>query len=120
MAWNNLGVVLDAFDLPGKSVNAYDGAKALDETLAMSNLATKFLSVGFAKNAQELCDNALEVEGYHKNVSHVLAKIKDLPDQEEKKLEKILERAKPKNEYYRMVGRAMALAEPKDIGGSSQ
>ena len=118
MAWNNLGVVLDAFDLPGKSVNAYEGAKALDETLAMSNLATRFLSVGFAKNAQELCDNALEIEGYHKNVSHVLAKIKDLPDQEEKKLEKILERAKPKNEYYRMVGRAMALAEPKDIGGS--
>ncbi len=44
MTWNNLGVAFDHFSLAAKSVSAYRQAEELDETLAMNNLALKFIA----------------------------------------------------------------------------
>jgi hypothetical protein len=39
IAWNNLGVALDKFELKCRSVDAYRKSEAAGETLAISNLA---------------------------------------------------------------------------------
>ena len=96
MTWNNLGVVFDKLSLPAKSVTAYRRARDMGETLAMSNLALKFKSVGFLSEAQEQCDEALAIEGYHRNIGHTLSGLKDLPDDEDKKKSDALKKAKPK------------------------
>jgi len=87
MAWNNLGVAFDQSALRAKSVDAYRKAEEAGETLAMSNLALKYLLVGFVKEAEEECNKALVLKDYHKNIGHTLAKLKDLPDEENKKQE---------------------------------
>ena len=45
------GVAFDKVKLPAKSVNAYQKAKDEGDTLAMSNLAFKCLSVGSGGSA---------------------------------------------------------------------
>ena len=90
MAWNNLGVAFDEFAMRSKSVSAYRKAEEAGETLAMSNLARKFISAGFVEEAEAECNKALKLQDYHKNIGHTLAKLKDLPDEEDKKEEEVL------------------------------
>ncbi|MBI2358551.1 MAG: hypothetical protein HYV04_06535 [Deltaproteobacteria bacterium] len=85
ITWNNLGVQFDRFDLAGKSVEAYRTAENLGETLAMSNLARKLLKAGFLKEAQEICNRALQVENYDKNVGYTIQNIKGAPEEEDNK-----------------------------------
>lgn len=114
--WNNLGVAFDEASMPAKSVQAYRIAEGLGETLAMSNLAQKFMSAGFLPEAQEQCARALAIADYHKNVGHTLAKLKDVPEQEDKKKSALLEKAKPRSDYYKEFGRAVSHREPNEIG----
>ena len=115
LAWNNLGVAFDQLSLPAQSIDAYRTAERKGETLAMSNLANKFISAGFLPEAQKQCNNALEIEDYHKNIGHTLATLKGLPDKESNELKKILEKAKPKTDYYKEFGRAIARSEPSEL-----
>jgi tetratricopeptide (TPR) repeat protein len=112
MAWNNLGVAFAEFELRAKSVNAYRKAEEAGETLAMSNLALKFISVGFVEEAEAECNKALTLKDYHKTIGHTLAKLKDLPDAEDKKQDEILNDARPKSEFYQQVGHALSCPEP--------
>ena len=73
-AWNNLGVQFDQCNLPGKSVDAYRKAEELGETLAMSNLAQKFISSGFLREADEICNRAMKIKDFHQNVGHACLK----------------------------------------------
>ncbi len=116
--WNNLGVAFDAFSLPAKSVIAYRRAEEMGETLAMSNLALKFISAGFLPEAQKQCDSALAIKDYHKNVGGALKRLKELPDKEDKKEAELLERAKPKSNFYRQFGRAASRRETNEVTGS--
>ena len=115
--WNNLGVAFDHFDLSAKSVGAYQKAVEADETLAMSNLAMKLIKAGFLAEAQELCDAALSMEKYHENIPHTMAWLKRRPDEEEKKVAEILEKAKPISDFYAEYGRALSHGEPHDLAG---
>ena len=105
--WNNLGVEFDHFDLSNRSVKAYRKAEELYETLAMSNLAQKLMKAGFLKDAEEICNRALKIENYHKNVSHAISRIKDIPEEEEKKEKEVVDKAKPLSEFYRNYGHAL-------------
>jgi Flp pilus assembly protein TadD len=120
MAWNNLGVAFGEFSLRAKSVNAYRKAEEAGETLAMSNLALKFISVGFVDEAETECKNALSLKDYHKNIGHTLAKLKDLPEEEDKKQEELLNEARPKSEFYQQVGHALSCAKPTALANSWQ
>ena len=115
MTWNNLGVVFDRFSLPAKSVDAYRRAEGMAETLAMSNLASKFISAGFLLEAQKQCDDALAIENYHKNIPHTLARLKGLPDQEDKKEAELLEKAKPKSDFYEQFGRVASRPDLSEL-----
>lgn len=115
MAWNNLGVAFDAFNLPRRAVLAFQMSEGMGETLAMSNLANKLISSGFNAEAQELCDKALKIDGYNKNILHNLSRLKEIPDEEKKRLEDLSEKIKPKVEFYRSLGRAVSRAQLKSI-----
>jgi tetratricopeptide (TPR) repeat protein len=113
--WNNLGVSYERSALPVKSVRAYRAAERMGETLAMSNLANKFVSAGFLDEAQGECDKALNSDRVHENVGHTLAKLKGLPTKEDREEEEVIRKARPKSDFYRQLGRALAQAGPKEL-----
>lgn len=117
ITWNNLGVQFDHFDLAGKSVDAYRTGENLGETLAMSNLARKLIKAGFLKEAQEICNRALQVENYHKNVGYTIQQIKSAPEEEDNKQKEPLVRAIPLSEFYRNYGRAAVQDEIQEHNG---
>lgn len=115
MTWNNLGVALDDCELRSKSVDAYRKSKQMGETLAMSNLARKFMQAGFLAEAQKECEEAFAIKDFHRNVGHISARLKSLPAEEEKKQEELLEKVKPKSDFFRLFGWAVAQSEPKEL-----
>jgi tetratricopeptide (TPR) repeat protein len=115
IAWNNLGVSFDEFGIRAKSVTAYRKSEEAGETLAMSNLSLKFMAVGFIDEAEAECNKAINLPEYHKNIGHTLAKLKDVPEEEDKKQEEILKEARPKSEFYQQVGHALSRPEPIEL-----
>lgn len=118
--WNNLGVEFDRFDLVNNSVKAYRKSEELGETLAMSNLSQKLIKAGFLEEAEEICNRALKIANYHKNVSHAISSIKDLPEEEGKKEKEIVDKAKPLSEFYRDFGDAALKEDAPTHNGSWQ
>jgi tetratricopeptide (TPR) repeat protein len=114
-AWNNLGASSDAQGLPFRAVTAYKRAQGVEETLATSNLAAKFLKAGFLAEALSLCEQALKSENPHKNVALTWAEAKELPEQERERLDKVLANAGLVSAFYRLLGRAEAKAQPADF-----
>jgi tetratricopeptide (TPR) repeat protein len=115
ITWNNLGVSFGEFGMPVRSVRAFRNSEAANETLAMSNLGFKFLSAGFVDEAQQQCDKALAIPDYHKNIPQLLTRLKDVSDEEQKKLDDTIEKVKPKAAFYRKVGEATVSAMPRTV-----
>jgi len=109
--WNNLGVAFGERALSAKSVTAYRKSRSMGETLAMSNLANKFINGGFLAEAQVECDEGLKLPDYNKNISHSLARLKEVPGDEDTKLDDMLKKARPVSDFYRMFGKALAARE---------
>ena len=116
-AWNNLGVAFQALKLPIKAVNAYRKSIDLGETLAMANLAIRFLKAGFLHEAGEMLATASKIEGHHKNVDHGFGALRDDQDAEEKEEAAIFEKAKRASEFHRHYGRAIAGTLSRSIAG---
>jgi hypothetical protein len=108
------------FGAPVRSVQAFRKAAASDETLAMCNLGFKLLSSGFADEAQSMCDKALAIPNYHKNVPLLLTRLQEVPEGEEKKLSETFETVKPKAAFYRKLGDASVLRAPVIIAAKWQ
>jgi tetratricopeptide (TPR) repeat protein len=115
MTWNNLGAAFQSSALPAKSIDAYRKAASEGETLAMSNIAYKFMNAGFLKDADAELQKALKLDGYHRNVPEALAQLRDIPEKENSSLEEAQSKARPKVEFVRRVGRALALMAPKEL-----
>ena len=113
--WNNIGVEFDHFDLESKSVKAYRKAEELGETLAMSNLAQKLIQAGFLEEAEEICNRAVQIKDYHKNVGYAISRIKDVSEEEDKKETEITAKAAPLGEFYREYGQALAKEDVQDL-----
>ena len=114
IAWNNFGVALESLKLPVKAVEAYRNSAGLGETLAMSNLAHRFLNAGFVDEAKQILGEALRVADHHKNVDKALGVISDRVDDEEKQETSVYEKAKPVSEFFRSFGQARI--KPLTIG----
>jgi hypothetical protein len=117
MAWNNLGVSFDHFKMPGKAVDAFEQSDVKGNSLAMANLGFKALRAGFTAEAKSYCDKALAIENYHKNVGQLLAQITELPDDEAKKREEVMAKAKPKADFYEKFGHALTLPTATTLDG---
>lgn len=113
--WNNLGAEYDEFVMPGKAVLAFQQSEQKRETLAMSNLARKLANAGFIQQAKEICEKALGIENYHNNAARVLAELRDIEEQEEKKPSELRDKAAPKAKFYQDVGRAVTKPEPSGL-----
>jgi hypothetical protein len=113
--WNNIGVSFGQFALPVKGIKAFRRAADAGETLAMSNLGNKLLNAGFFDDADAECKKALAIPDYHKNVATLLNRLKDVPEEEDKKLQETLEKAKAKVAFYRQVGTGVMLETPSVI-----
>lgn len=117
VAWNNLGVEFESLKLPIKAVDAYRKSMELGETLAMANLANKFLKAGFLREAEELLATASKIVGHHKNVDRGYGTLHDDQDTEEKEETALYEKAKPASEFYRRYGQAITRSLSGSIAG---
>jgi tetratricopeptide (TPR) repeat protein len=115
--WNNLGVELQHFKLPTKAVNAYRKSEEKAETLAMANLGYKMLGAGFLPEARTICDQALAIQNYHKNIALLLVRLNEVSTEEDKALDEVIEKSRPRVEFFRCFGRALTLGQPANIEG---
>ncbi len=118
MVWNNLGVAFQSLKLPIKAVDAYVKSIDLGETLAMANLANRFLKAGFLREAEEMLATASKIEGHHKNVDHGFGTLRDDQDAEEKNEAAIFEKAKQVSAFYRRYGCSIAGTLSGSIAGA--
>jgi hypothetical protein len=118
VTWNNLCVCYGEIGASVKSVKAFKKSVDGGETLAMCNLGSKLLNGGFFEEARELCENALARETYNKNVPILLNRLQSVDEDEEKKLNKALERVKTKAAFYRELGKSAVAETPRVIAKS--
>lgn len=111
-AWNNLGFQYGGLDLNSKSVRAYRRAESLGETLAMSNIAHNLAAAGFLPEAEEICNRALKIKDYHKNIGGVITRMKAIQEEEDEKENDNLKKAEPALEFYKAFGHAATKALP--------
>jgi tetratricopeptide (TPR) repeat protein len=100
---NNMGVSYGRLELKGKSIRSYFKAAEGKNTLSMGNLAHTYVDAGFVDDAQNLIDktNKLSNEGFRVNprVADAQHKINTLLEEEEKKEEGILLKARKESQY---------------------
>lgn len=118
---NNLGVQYDRLEMPIKSVESYQQAADNQETLAMANLAQKYLDKGFKTEADELIKNAHEIaakgEKISENVGIAQQRVSKELDAEDKKEKEILSEAEKQRAYFAEF--AMACMTNSEINGST-
>lgn len=105
--WNNLGVSYENQRLPIKAVAAYRKAKELGSTLAMSNLAHRYMQAGFLDEAREVCEEGAKIANHHKNVDAALTRVNEALDSENDLEKKILSSAQEVSEFNRKAGAAL-------------
>lgn len=113
--WNNLGVSFSDFDMSVKGVNAYLVSEGQGETLAMANIGYKLLNAGFLEEAKKRVTKAIESHDYHNNINDLLKRLREIPEEENKKQIEVLEKVRPKVSFYRELGNAVLAASPAKI-----
>jgi tetratricopeptide (TPR) repeat protein len=88
-ALNNLGVEYDRLGLPIASVSYFKKASERKETLAMANLAFRYIGQGFEDEANDIIIQAKSEKNPHKNVGTAMASITESKEKEEKEWESI-------------------------------
>lgn len=114
--WNNLGVAYENLGLTSKAVEAYRSSEEKGGTLASSNLAFKLLHVGFIPEAREICERAMKINDYDKNLDKALARVHEIPEEEQKKRVESLDQAKKVSLFFKSVGHSLALSSPSELG----
>ena len=110
--WNNLGVAADRLKLPCKAVRAYRAAEDLGETLAMSNLAQKYIDEGFIADAQLLIDKAIQQQNYDRHLGNPIARIRSAVESEEKAEAEVLEGVQPRRLFTLELANGLILPPP--------
>lgn len=103
MAFNNLGVQYQRLDLPGKSIESFNRAADLNVTLAMANLAQRYLPEGFiedarkmVKRANDLSKDDIEVNG---NVGYAKNQLDEKVNKENEKERTLLLEAEKERKF---------------------
>ena len=94
IALNNVAVSYDSLGLKVKAVESYKKSKEKEMTLAMSNLADKYLNEGFVEEAQLLLKSAEELSmkgvDVHQNIGLAKKRIEEILEDEEKRESELL------------------------------
>ncbi len=104
--WNNLGVAYFHLNLEAKSIESYKKARDLKYTLAMSNLAHRYLNAGFHNEAKDVFDEGQRIENCHENLSRIPADLEKAKEAEDKKKENLLEEGRKLKEFFQKFGLA--------------
>jgi len=99
-ALNNLGVECDTLELPIKSVAFYKRAVEQGNSLAMSNLAYRYMNQGFETEAQSLLDTARKSDEPHENVGTAMANLAQKKQNENEALEQITISGVKQQEFF--------------------
>jgi tetratricopeptide (TPR) repeat protein len=118
--WNNIGVANSSLNLNCKAVEAYRKSEELGGTLAMSNLADKYITAGFLPEAEEICARATKIENYDKKVGSAISRIREVEEEEKGKQEQIMRDTKVLRKFYREFGRACGKLSPSPQLGKWQ
>lgn len=100
-ALNNIGVEYENLDMPMNSVRYY--MKAVEKnstTLAMANLAYKYMNAGFKDAALEILNKARNQEDVHKNVGSASSAISERIEKEKSKEEKEMGEAREQQRFF--------------------
>lgn len=100
---NNLGIEYEALDLKAKSIESFSKAIENNETLAMANVAQRYLNEGFTKDAEreikkanDLSKDGIEVHG---NVGYAKRRLDEMLEGETNKEKEILIEAEKEREF---------------------
>lgn len=119
---NNLGVVLSAIGIPCRSITSYKRAAEFKYTLAMANLAYKYLEAGFIDEALENINGAFRLAGevdVHGNVGHAKTAVEEAKANENKREDAIILEAETEREFRLRYVEALYTRppEPFDLSG---
>jgi tetratricopeptide (TPR) repeat protein len=100
---NNLGVQYNILKLPAKSINSFFKSTENKETLAMANIAGRYLNEGFIEDAKREIKKAHELSGedieVHGNIGIAQNRIEEILEKEKKKEKVILEKAEKERKF---------------------
>lgn len=103
MGLNNLGVQYDILKIPAKSINSFLKSAENKETLAMANIAGKYLNEGFIEDAKREIKKAHELYGegieIHGNIGIAQNRIEEILEKEKKKEKLIFEKAEKERKF---------------------
>jgi tetratricopeptide (TPR) repeat protein len=114
MDWNNLAASYNHFKINARAITAFRKSESMGETLAMANLGYKLLQAGFVDEANDICERALRIEEFHKNVGQLSIALREQRENETKAVHTVLGEAKSRIEFYTLFGRALGLGKPND------
>lgn len=117
--FNNAGVVAFGVSLPILGMELYRKAEAKGESLAMSNIASKMLSVGLIQEAREVLGRARECGDVHERVSLVEGEIAKKQQEERERLSQVEENARRLGRWSQEYAEAMLekLDDPAGLSG---
>jgi tetratricopeptide (TPR) repeat protein len=113
--WNNYGVAAANLNLPATSVKAYRESQRLGGTLAMSNLAHKFLNEGFLQEAEQIAIDAMKQDSYDKQVGSVLPRMRSIDQEEAKKVEQLLQALQRRRHIHIAFANAAMASQPLEL-----
>ena len=100
---NNLGVQYNILKLPAKSVNSFIKSAENKETLAMANIAQRYLNEGFVEDAKREIKKAYELSGegveVHGNIGIAKNRIEEILEKEKEKEKVILNKAEDERKF---------------------
>jgi len=105
-ALNNLCVECEALGMSIKSVNYYKQAVEHNNTVAMSNVAYRYINQGFEQEAREILDKANSMENPHRNVGEAIANLADRKENEEKKWEDVIDQGVKQQQFFWLYAEA--------------
>jgi len=115
---NNQGVQYEILSLKAKSIDSYFDSASHNVTLAMANIAQRYMNEGFIKDAESRIQQAnklsLESVEIHGNVGDAKNRLDNILDEEDKKEKDILVKAEREREFR--VKYSKALYCEKNIG----
>jgi hypothetical protein len=113
--WNNFGVEASNLELNTISVEAYRKAENLGGTLAMSNLANKFINVGFTEEGESLCKKAMSFDNYDRRNLEALSTIETIKKNEEEREKVLLEDVNKKKATIIKISKGLLLKQIKNL-----
>ncbi|EKO3656939.1 tetratricopeptide repeat protein [Vibrio metschnikovii] len=118
IAWNNLGVQAKESGCKYKSIEFFNKAIELGETLAMANQGYALLDAGFIDEAERIANKALSMEDVHKNVYSLMSRIETVKKEESKKWQDLQRKASTKQAHYRKYTEKHYLGSFEEFDGT--